>query len=708
MLAGDCAAIELACRAAGSVQEKIIVKFALDYAPDRLPTRRNFCGGSGAGGQLTCSLPGPDSEDRDLLLVNENAYEIPRRLKAEFDRFAKAFAAPTGQRIAKQKSLANAVLRADPRIRKDLPHVGVAVHKLGPVPVFLIPDATYETSWNGRKIEVRVAVHPLNQQSGAITAFSPGTATRELIDSLAGNLGRIMTRYFGDVAILFEEIEHTADHLLAARHCREIRRAIGESIKTKLDILLPRQSNRSQREDDKGVISYLEEFGPDHTRAREVYQANWMSVTLAGYVATIASYLVSKTYQHLGFIDRNADEKADFAALKTGVEDRHGPGAFDEFLHHHSDCVLLKAVLDKYLQGQEIRDDDLVSARTDWSRQLAQYIRFLSVLANWSTAGNVPRIFFSRPHHGRSTSVAEDHIYRWLVSGAGHTSTEQLAHVITAEQAGEGSNIRSAITAGIWQSDAMFCIFPSDYSDYRWIVREAEYARLLRKRLYFFIEDAVDTGKIRLVLKPEVRIDAPEDDEVVAVAEDKQLGCLVPSARTPAGRARRLLQSFDEKPYIRFRSGADMDPQVESALQRIWPEIRNARLTCLLLGYLHHFTARELRALAVIEDVAPWPDSLRKAALSKSLAEAQPDRFDITLAHHAITSLWEKSQRWYVDVKAGAALHQAMSIVQMPQHNRYSGCFERLLAKLKPEQSADEIRDWRCNLLEKAELETAL
>lgn len=699
--------------------------------PERSNKRKLTHEVSHVSGTLTCGLGRWREGRRSLLLVNEGSLELDAETRKKFERFRNDIAADLRSQTHREKQLVNRLLSSEVN-PPELENVGVAVHKFGPVPVFLLPKQyTYTTRWDGKIIDVRIGIHADPALGGGQLSLGLFRTDGELIESVRREFPMIMERYLDDVGEVFHDIENHATLQDAFRLGKVAEEIIGESIQSKLRILIPRLEAAEKKGMPKNKI--LDEWAQytdprlrmgmsrDRRLACEVYRDQAPAMIRVQYARLAALYAVNELYALLGLTSRAVEYSSRVRELRETVRNRHGEGAYDAALQ--DGLLPLREALRCYAQHDaRIVAISVGEDEPRWLRCFVRFLQFLHYLREWGDVSpSRPRFFISYNHAVASSETLRTQICDWLVKD----DPARRVHAFSIDGHLLPDPFREHIKAGIWLSDALICIVPKDVtrlgedgenkpapsgkqSHYQWLAREAEHALLLGKRIWYFVEDGSDIEKLRGALCPR-----PVDDPSTGPGaeglrrQDELLNPLAPEARVVPGRAQRLLDQFNRYVFTQFsvaRLGGtrqDLPAPVAHALPQMRDLARDDRHRGLLNGWFNQFSDRTRLILAAIQLVARKADAkiARKKEIKAFLLKEYPEQFlKPEATNDAISAAWEQAKGRRLNTTGGAD-DTGSRLVEMVSNGCYRGALDDILRSLRPEMGEPEFERWRATVI---------
>lgn len=336
---------------------------------------------------LTYELFPNEVRVRNLLLIPETSgfrSHLSNEEKAGLDRLREEL-----EITSNKPSVFKVVKNIVNRIQEGsltIPNVRLAVHHMGPVPVYVLPEA-YEINYNSQ-ILVKVALYPKLQRSSydqhneeaVMPAFLWGNKA-EFVRSLSHGLGTMFTRYLEDIG---EDMFDIANHLNLVEvfgRCKELETTVARSIQAKIAALYPSPKNASK--------------SPEDNLIRETYDANADWIFTAAYARQYALHLLNLLYGQIGLARRDFLE--DFQKLRGRFDSFSGYGWYDSARQRIAEVSMLSSAL-RRLEGKESgKISDLKSSRP-WTNRFLEFAHFIETLRECSYPAPCACVFVSSHH----------------------------------------------------------------------------------------------------------------------------------------------------------------------------------------------------------------------------------------------------------------------------------------------------------------------
>lgn len=626
-------------------------------------------------GYLTYELP-RNSDHRTILLVNASHPFIASENQAEYDRLIQRISESI-QRIAGAKNIVNRLAEGE---FANLPNVRIAIHKYGPVPVYVLPQK-FGIQHFGDDIEVQIGVYPhlKSLKSGSqISLLLPFLTTKaEFVRSLGIGLGPLFQRYLEDVGEAMYDIKHHLSLPGIFDRAKEIEAILAESIKTKLDSVMPTKLTfeHPQSEDEKLVKELFER------------ESDW--IFTARYSRQFALYFLNELYRIIGVESRSTSYLGGFQNIQTEFDALLGNG----YVKAWRSELPLVATLSKTIRAYNDGDYDtikeiVVHDEPLWVQRFVQFARFIAALHDEKLAPMAGRIFISYHHDVPVTEVLMGQIIDYIKS-----NFPNRVEVLSVKERGAGVKFKSPIRARIWLSDTIGGIVPREteaisggrVKDYVWIAREAEYGLLLGKRVIYLVETGMDEERMLY----DLRNGEPSES-------------LIPTnARVPEYLRKELIDSFTQHTRANFTvSTTDptkqhLDPNIRDVIHAEAEKAIKRRHRDVLVGFYRQFPEGARRTLKHIQELVPYPTELPKQALIRKLVAKYRNTYaDDKRAEKALTNAWNLAKH-----RALLINDRPMSLIRLLKKKNYTGNLREILKALRPDLNKAQILTWEKELL---------
>ena len=625
---------------------------------------------------LTYELP-TTSDERSILLIN-GSQQLPTTTEqnAEYERLVDRIGETLG-RFTGAKNIVNRIAEGE---FANLPNVRIAVHKYGPVPVYVLPE-TYSIGYFGGDIQAQIGIYPkiapLNGGRRGVNLQLPFLGTKaEFVRSLNVGLGLMFQRYLEDVGEGMYDIKHHLNLAGTFDRAKEIEETLAESIRSKLDVAMPSAAmfRHPQSEDEKLVKALFEK------------EYNW--IFTARYARQFALYFLNELYRMIGVESRSDSYLGGFGAIRDEFNALLGKDYVKNALRELPLVALLSRALRAYRDGDNdtLREIN-VDGETLWVRRFVQFARFVASINLEQLPPTTGRIFISYQHDVPVTEVLLSRINDYIKS-----NFPNRVEVLSVRETGTGVRFKSPIRARIWLSDTVSEIVPKssvniagNTKNYNWIAHEAEYGLLLGKRIIYLVEKGADEAQIRAELKNRSRD-----------------GGLIPSsARVPDWLQERLLESFTEYTRAMFAvdttqtSEQDLDPSIIRAIHGEAEKAIERRHRDILVGFHRQFPESARRTLKHIQETVPYPKVANKKALASQLVTKYKSSYkDQKSAEKAITNTWNLAR--YRALLIG---ERSMPLMRLLDGKNYSGNLREIMKALRQDLSKTKIDEWERTVL---------
>lgn len=625
-------------------------------------------------GYLTYELHPDKPHNRNLLLLNGSQDLLTPDQRREYQNLVDMLSVSRrGERTARAKSIVNRLVEDDLR----LAGVRVAIHKFGPVPVYVLPEA-YPVIMDEQPLAIQLALYPVLGRSGqARLPFAPEfmAGKLEFVRALQIDFDRLVQRYLEDVGECFFDIEHHLSLTKVFERAKEVETILGESIESKLVIAIPSEESWRFYRQGKTLDPVAEEVC-------HLFDARTDAIFTARFARAFALYFLNELYGLIGVGSRSAEYIDSFKSIIRTFDARFRSGWYKEATRERLGHLKgLYEALRAY-RDREFEDLERISGETLWARKFIDFAKFVAAVSRFSTefelAPEVGRIFVSHHHSVPSTEILRAQIQAWLrVEGRGMVSALFF-------KSPPGPPIRSSVKRLIWMSDSIEVIVPREpvpiggsvKKSYSWMALEAEHGLLLDKRLLYLTEEGFDLG---LVLQDFKLLDAD---------------FLSPTATIPREeRLRRLSESLRDRIFAPFKlhdvdSTADLlDLRVREALTREIEEVVYSRHVEIIEGFYKQFPEKNRETLARIQELVPHPMKKTRSWIAKELHRVYPESYrSEEYAAKAVLSAWNLARARVLML--GGKREQ---LVQLSDRKFYSGRLREILRHLRSGAADSEI-----------------
>lgn len=525
---------------------------------------------------LTYDLLEPNNEHRTLLLTKD-AFLVNDEQRPEYERFLRVLGnyQSTSGNTYGAKAFVNAI-NSDELPR--LPNVSVAVHRFGPVPVYLLTER-FDVHFNGVKRQARIAIYPVERYEDEARRPVGVSTEVQFLDALTKKLDVVLMRYLEDVSEHLFDIEYHSDHDNALRRAKSVEAILGESIETKLDAIL---STPSPSKRDRSAIEERQLY------IRKMYRGVLLK---AKFARLFALYFLNEMYDVLGFRSDD-DYRSDLERIVQQDENT-------DYFENDDELSYLKDCLEKYWQSSiNATSSRQTSSIRLWVKRFVHFARFMSLVRGVSKTKHNTKLFVSYHH-----DVPVSEIVRRGTSEVAAKHFPGEVEIVYVDQRTVGLDFKEQIKATIWLANGTLLVLPKSTDSinhgrkkgYDWIIGEGCHSLLLKK-FVFFLE--------------EFDIDAKEFEEAIARFDDS----LAVESRG-GSKTEDLRTAYKDQVKIEF-SQQKFDPfdlNLEDRLRETMKFIVRDRFIRLVQGWLGMFeqvTAtqivklnREIKYQASIHDV---------------------------------------------------------------------------------------------------------
>jgi hypothetical protein len=614
--------------------------------------------GSRVAGYATYDLLRPKT--RNLLLVKgSRASALIRRLSPadrnrldQLETALKAQAIARPSRIDRVKAFVNQIYDSD----RSGDHVGIAVHKFGPVPVALVGDPVDEHVGGGSTTFV-IGIYPDDAVRKGGTA-RPGEmrSHTEYIRSLSVGLPRTFERYFEDVAELLYDIEHHSNVVQGLAKARDVEAVLGASIGTKLDVILKGRS--IQTIDARGATE----------AANDIRALNPDILATATYVHAFVKWSLQRYYQGAGIkASAKATEKQLHTVYKQISQQFADDSAVDVGL-------VLPEILALHRGAQPVfggASDEFervigYPATTPWVKRLLDFLAFAEHAQSKRIPTRRPRVFLS----AHLDSPLSERFYDALYNIAHSNNDGPGLEILNVTGRDEGSRFFFLARNGISLSDSVVAVVPKllgksggKSRDYRWLAREMEHGMLLKEPVLPVVERHTDSAE---VLRDIARTD----------------GLLAPRART-TGRMDRVVDLFQNQVFTNFHLESDgsIDHECRMSLARHVAHLVERRAETLLRASLDCIPEVDREIAARVHFIAKYPKT--RGQIANSLTR-DPRRRES--AGNALKRMIRRSKQRSIQIDGSP-----FPLIYAASHDQYLRGAPALVAAVLPDWTEEQV-----------------
>lgn len=632
--------------------------------------------------RLTYELYPESPNHRNLLLIKDTRGLLTEDQHREYDELVRHLEDSQKTRFYAAKSVVNVIAEGSLKLR----NVRVAIHRFGPVPVY-VPPGRLPTVFHGKKIEVSLAFYPRlkkskktdgNRKEGMAEFFS---SKKEFVTSLELKTGRVFERYFEDVAEYFYDIEFHLGLTDALEKAKHIERILAESVKSKLKVCIPSCEALQAFDRDKSKDS----FEPSNQTSCRFFRDHTDLLFNASFARNYALYFLNELYRLVGISSRAEQYRTRFGEIEKEFDDRTYNRYYEEATRHRLDEVgTLWRALVEYPEGNiGLGNPGSVPL---WVERFVGFAQFVADVRRLSIEKDLTpetaRVFLSYHHNVAVSEALRSKIETWSKNEMG--GAVRVLHF----NAPPGPNLRDGIRRTIWMTDSVHPIVPSNLThdsektgkDYKWIGIEAEHGLLCGKRPLFLIERGTDLQRIK--------------DQFGQLTVEELLAPL--ATETIDRRLERLLNCLGNHIHCDFSlfstDPTQIDPQVSDALKRGVKEDLLMRCKNLILGFLGQLTPEAQRTMVRIQQLAKYPNTKTKQWLAQKLFERYEREYrKQERAGKDVTNTWNQVRNRSLHIKG-----KNYTLMVQPKKGQYAGDLTAIAKALLPsswEDKAEEVVD---------------
>ena len=642
-------------------------------------------------GFLTYEFFPQKSTYRNLLILSESNVLISNEIKHNYGFFKETLKSNINRgKFIGIKSVVNQIV--DGSLCID--DVKIAIHKFGPVPVYILPGI-HSLTFKGKEVNVFLGVYPClpnrntnknNRKLYATPTFI--NSKQEYLECLDLGLGFLFKRYFEDIAEDMVDIENHLSNTKVFERAKAIEMTLAGSIKQKIDTVMP-----SLAEWEKYINK--DYFYCSQIKECEIFEktADWLY--LASYSRIFSLYFINELYKHIGlssqsnkYLDRFKSMEDVFKKL-LGEENLH---LVKQNLNQYND---LSKALHFYINKQYIDLQNLKNNTKTWTDQIIDFAKFVSLLNEYNIFNSRGRIFISYHHNVFKTKIVKNQIENYIKE-----IFDDNIEILYCNSRKTRRDFIKEIKGKIWLADIVEGIFPADTTeishlqqekDYIWIAMEAEHGLLLDKDLIYILEEGTDVKKVINDIKSD------------------RMGFLSPNARqNPEERINNLISSITNYNFTEFtvndldESSNFLDPRVKDLIKEEVKTSISVRIEKMVIGLIHQLPIEICETLCDIYKIAKY-DSLErhpKTWYIKKLRETNPSRYySDQKAEKLFDNCWELLKNRTIIVKG-----KDIRLIEIFSRRYYSPMIDVILRDFLPvNMNKIDILEWTKRIINNVE-----
>ncbi len=608
---------------------------------------------------LTYNVLDGSNPSRSVLLISERSIDIPPSLNQDWNGFLEHF--PTTRRFAAAKARATE-LQLNPAHRP--PHEGVAVHKYGPVPCFLV-GARRDRDWKGNNLQfagqpitVEIAIFPTVVEEG-YREPRPANPQAEksdailLLKAVQPCLEQVLNRYLEDAC---EDLHDIQNHLSLSEGLGRIQK-MEANLRSSLDPklrLLPTSSEShppAAHDNDSNEAVML---------ANDIYQSKSHEIEIAR-MARHCITLISDHYH--GVLDFRAGDGATNQSVQR-ARDSLSRWVQNPAFPAMEDGVDLRSLAKVASSLLNLTSPPSLEGNTPvWIGRLHAFASLLHQLRTRNPEASGPKVFISTLRNDQFS----DWVFQSLKEAA--KQIQGAPELIFVRDTETGADFHDRIRIGVWRSDGVVAVLgPSKgptgqplSGSYKYIVLEADLAVLWEKQMRFIHETSL-----------------PVEDVVGAVTLI-QTNELLPTGKASKGLDRRkevIKETLQRKIHLPVRL-ENLTEDLDSARRRITEflkefvdQLERARLVRgIVFAIRANLGPDDWKAAAIVVRESIRLRSLTRRQIVASLSEELPIAFAVNSGEEVkrTKAAWESARK---DVKRLLSLRRGGIPVPAKQLSR--------------------------------------
>ena len=460
-----------------------------------------------AVGELTYNLNDQIPNRRLLRLREADARRLFKDLPSnrQFEQFCNQVSDMKSRGIG-NISIAKGMVLEQYDSSQPNPEHGIAVHHMGPVPVFLLPESVTgelaPVDVNGATIKPVIGVYPSLSNGESRTVYK-----QDLLRSYNIQLDIMLQKYLEDVGEHFHDIENYLSRPEVLRRAKQAEAVLQQSIADKVDLIIRHAGTR---------------IDPDlYPLARKTWATYSQAIIKAGLARVFALFLLNELYRILGIADKSAKYEQDWDKYSDQFIELSSKKEFEESFDPGSELYLLRHARSHYLGGSADSEFDILQAEAKargirWVQDFINFIRFVASLRREGVSIGTGRLFISLQHNVDAATNFFQSITNYIDKQLTPTG-RPLVQILGVDNHSVGAEFERLIKLRIWLSDLLLAVIPTDFEisatdepkDLEWVVREVDYAILLHRLLRLFLQDGVSREKVVEVFERDIELLAP-------------------------------------------------------------------------------------------------------------------------------------------------------------------------------------------------------
>jgi len=505
-------------------------------------------------------------------------------------------------------------------------NLGIAVHRMGPVPVFLVPATLTgqldDIEIYGTRINPVIGVYPKISTSGDGT---PTVFKQDLLRSFNIQLDTMLLKYLEDVGEHLHDIENYLPRIDVLSRAKQAETVLKQSIDQKIQLIL--------KHTEANLDSQL------HPLAKKVWTTFSSSIVTAGLARVYALYFMNELYRILGIKDKSTKYEQDWGRFVELFSRLPSESDFEDLFRAGSELFLLRETRAHYLAESEDSDFEALYAQAEtrgirWLLDFVSFARFVAALRRESPAVGTGRLFISLQHNVTAASDLFKSV-KGYIANQRPVNGQPRIQVFAVNNENPGANFERLIKTRIWLSDALIAVIPKDWAtsataedkDLTWVVKEIDYALLLDRLLRLFIEDGVDRNGVAEAIVADIELIAPTH------------------ARFDHGKRkeRRLRLMQNVSCSFAYRAETELTPDLQAKIDLVIRETRERHARDVIIGFFRQFEDPEM--VARILSLANFPRT------KKWICERIADDYRGALTKQKISSKLNRETKLKVRLK---------------------------------------------------------
>ena len=386
------------------------------------------------------------------------------------------------------------------------PHVGTAVHRMGPVPVFLLPSSVTGPvnmiDLHGQQINPIISVYPtLGEGDNSLIQA-------DLLRSFNIQLDTMFVKYLEDVGEHMHDIENYLSRIDVCSRAKQAETVLKQSIEKKVELILQHFESTTDPE--------------LHKLASDIWSRYSSAVVTAALARVFALFMINELYRLLGITDRSSKYEKDWDRLYEVFSNLLDEPESEPF-KDRSELSFLGQARGHYLGQSPDSDFDALYAeavaegsRMQWVQEFIAFTRFVAGLRRESPSIGTGRLFLSFQQNVDAAADMYKSVTQY-VSSQPAINGQPGVQVFAGDTENPGVDIERLVKTRIWLSDVLMAVIPQNWHEsvthqaknLNWVIKEVDYGLLLNRLFRLFLQEGVSEEQLIKAFEDEIDLLAP-------------------------------------------------------------------------------------------------------------------------------------------------------------------------------------------------------